>query len=110
MKNAVFWDVVPCRSCVNRLFGGTYHLHLQDRKIRVRGPSVNRWLQSADEGDTFLRNVGSHEIYTAPHPRRRHYPNVHNLFSSVRRPPYSIHIVTLANLPGHVTKMQRLIR
>jgi hypothetical protein len=24
-----------------------------------------------DGGDTFLRNVGSHEIYTAPHPRRR---------------------------------------
>jgi hypothetical protein len=22
--------------------------------------------------DTFLRNVGSHKIYTAPHPRRRH--------------------------------------
>jgi hypothetical protein len=26
-----------------------------------------------DGGDTFLRNVGSHKIYTAPHPRRRHY-------------------------------------
>jgi hypothetical protein len=25
-----------------------------------------------DVGDTFLRNVGSHKIYTAPHPRRRH--------------------------------------
>jgi hypothetical protein len=22
MKNAVFWDVAPCRSCVNRSFGG----------------------------------------------------------------------------------------
>jgi hypothetical protein len=30
MKNAVFWDVAPCRSCVNRRFGGTYGLHLQD--------------------------------------------------------------------------------
>jgi hypothetical protein len=29
MKNAVFWDVAPCRSCVNRRFEGTYHLHLQ---------------------------------------------------------------------------------
>jgi hypothetical protein len=26
MKNAVFWDVAPCRSCVNRRFGGTYRL------------------------------------------------------------------------------------
>jgi hypothetical protein len=25
-----------------------------------------------DGGDTFLRNFGSHKIYTAPHPRRRH--------------------------------------
>jgi hypothetical protein len=23
MKNAVFWDVTPCRSCKNRRFGGT---------------------------------------------------------------------------------------
>jgi hypothetical protein len=34
--NAVFWDVTPCRSCVNRRFGGTYCLHLQGRKIRER--------------------------------------------------------------------------
>jgi hypothetical protein len=31
MKNAVFWDVAPCRSCVNRRFGGTYRVHLQGR-------------------------------------------------------------------------------
>jgi hypothetical protein len=24
MKNAVFWDVAPCRYCVNRRFGGMY--------------------------------------------------------------------------------------
>jgi hypothetical protein len=23
MKNAVFWDVAPCSSCMNRGFGGT---------------------------------------------------------------------------------------
>jgi hypothetical protein len=34
MKNTVFWNVVPCRSWVNRRFGGMYHLHLQGRKIR----------------------------------------------------------------------------
>jgi hypothetical protein len=27
-----------------------------------------------DGGDMLLRNVGSHKIYTAPHPRRRHSP------------------------------------
>jgi hypothetical protein len=39
MKNAVFWDVVQCSSCVNRRFGGTYRLHLQGRQIRERGTS-----------------------------------------------------------------------
>jgi hypothetical protein len=52
MKNVVFWDVALCSSCFNRRFGGTYHLHLQGRRIRERGTSVSRWLQ--------------------PHPRRRH--------------------------------------
>jgi hypothetical protein len=43
-KNAVFWDMAPCRSCVNRLFGGMYRLHLQSRRIRERGTSVSRCL------------------------------------------------------------------
>jgi hypothetical protein len=47
MKNTVFWDVVPCSSCLNRHFGGTYRLHLQGRKIRERGTSVSWLLQSA---------------------------------------------------------------
>jgi hypothetical protein len=171
MKNAVFWDVAPCRSCVNRRLGGTYRLYLQGRKFRARETSVSRWLQDwikskntpsgriyrwvvsserntmsdlrfsrrwrsrhssyiseygillshrrenlksdivflyggttyrhirrlevffdltqsaatcsrwflarrifypEDGSDTFLRNVGSHKMYTAPHPRRRH--------------------------------------
>jgi hypothetical protein len=47
LKNAIFWNVAPCRSCVNRRFGGTYRLHLQGRRIRERGTSVSRWLQCA---------------------------------------------------------------
>jgi hypothetical protein len=46
MKSAVFWDVAPCRSCVNRRYGGTYRLHLQGRNIRERGTSASRWQQS----------------------------------------------------------------
>jgi hypothetical protein len=46
IKNAVLWDVAPWRSCVNRRFGGPYRLHLQGRKIRWRGTSVSRWLQT----------------------------------------------------------------
>jgi hypothetical protein len=44
MKNAVFWDMAPCRSCVNGRFGGTYLLYLQGRKNRERGTSVTGWL------------------------------------------------------------------
>jgi hypothetical protein len=45
IKNGVFWDVRPCRYCVNRRFGGAYRLHLQGIKIRERGTRVSRWLQ-----------------------------------------------------------------
>jgi hypothetical protein len=48
-KKAVFWDMAPCRHCVNRRFGGTYRLHLQDRrkkeKIRKRRTSLSRCSQ-----------------------------------------------------------------
>jgi hypothetical protein len=40
------------------------------QKIREWGSSVSGWLQSS--GDTFLRNVGSHKIYTASYPTRQH--------------------------------------
>jgi hypothetical protein len=39
MKNTVFWDVASCRSSVNRCFGGTYRLHLQDRKSASEEPA-----------------------------------------------------------------------
>jgi hypothetical protein len=56
-KNAVFWDVAPCRSYVNRLFGGTYRLHLQGRKFRERGTSVSRWLQTAVHTRSTRRHI-----------------------------------------------------
>jgi hypothetical protein len=37
-----------------------------------------------DGGDTFLRNVGSHKTYTAPHPRRRRSPHFLDLGISWR--------------------------
>jgi hypothetical protein len=42
--------------------------------------TATRWLLARgffyheDGSDTFLRNISSHKIYTAPHPRRRHSP------------------------------------
>jgi hypothetical protein len=78
--------VVPCRSCVNRHFGGTYCLHLQGRKIRKRGTSVSRWLQTGlrlqppahasffyleDGGSKFFLGV-SLPGYMDSHPRRQY--------------------------------------
>jgi hypothetical protein len=54
MKNAVFWDVAPCRSCVNRRFGGTYRLHLLDREIRARGTSCIHLLTLVPRSRIFL--------------------------------------------------------
>jgi hypothetical protein len=36
MKNAVFWDVMPCGSSKNRRFGGTCHLHHQGDIVFLR--------------------------------------------------------------------------
>jgi hypothetical protein len=47
IKNAVFWDVAPCRSCVSWRFGGTFRLHLQGRKIRERGST---WCHIPEDG------------------------------------------------------------
>jgi hypothetical protein len=57
MKNAVFLDVVRCSSCVNERFGGTYRLHLQGRKIRVRATSVSRWLHTGLHGATSQKTA-----------------------------------------------------
>jgi hypothetical protein len=54
MKNVVFCDVALCRSCVNWRFGGTYSLHLQDRKIRERWTSVSRWLRAILSSETSV--------------------------------------------------------
>jgi hypothetical protein len=60
MKNTVFWDVAPYRSCVDRRFGGTYGLHSQSTKIRERGTSVSRWQQSAGGRlDLSIKNVST---------------------------------------------------
>jgi hypothetical protein len=38
MKDAVFWDVAPCSSCVNRRFGGTtVHTRTTGRHIPENG-------------------------------------------------------------------------
>jgi hypothetical protein len=64
IKNAVFWDVAQCRTCVNRLFRPT-SAATYSRWFLARG-----FFYHEVGGDTFLRNVVSHKMYTAPRPRR----------------------------------------
>jgi hypothetical protein len=52
MKNGVFWDVTPCGSCKNRLFGGTYASFIRVTRI-------------GELGAKFLRNVGYYKSLTA---------------------------------------------
>jgi hypothetical protein len=74
MKNAVFWDLGPCRSCMNRRFGGMYHLHLHGRKIRDLPPLAHSGSSLADFSVLKMEAIRSsetsvHKIYT-----RRHIP------------------------------------
>jgi hypothetical protein len=51
MKNAVFWDVAPCRTCVN---------DVSEERI------ASGFFCHEYGGDIFLRNVDPQKIYMAP--------------------------------------------
>jgi hypothetical protein len=55
MKKAVFWDVAPCSSGVNRRFGGTYRLHLQGRRESIRLPLTS--LTDASRADFLILSL-----------------------------------------------------
>jgi hypothetical protein len=57
MKNAVFWDVLPCKSRLSRRFGGKYRPHLQGRKILERRTSLSKWLQIGSVCSNMLKLV-----------------------------------------------------
>jgi hypothetical protein len=40
LKNAVFWDEMPCGSCKNRRVGGTYRLHHHGEIISELGTAL----------------------------------------------------------------------
>jgi hypothetical protein len=76
LKNAVFWDVAPCRSCVNRSFGGTYHLHLEVRK-NPRARNQRKQVAAATfAGFSTLKMEAIHSSEKSDHTKstRRHIP------------------------------------
>jgi hypothetical protein len=78
MKNAIFWDVMPCGCCKNRCSGGTYRLHHQgDKNQRARNNVRSNFL--------FLHII-------------RH------LLVTANMAPSSLNLVTLMMEPLHSTK------
>jgi hypothetical protein len=69
MKNAVFWDVAPCRYYVNRRFRGTYRLHLQGR-------IKNLWamIQREQAAATWSRWFLARGFFLLPWRWRRYVP------------------------------------
>jgi hypothetical protein len=56
MKNVLFWDVIPCGSCKNRLFGGTYRLYLWcDKTWRDRNKVDSS--QQSKHAPTYVENI-----------------------------------------------------
>jgi hypothetical protein len=61
MKNAFFWDVAPCRSCVKRHFGGTSvcsHLLKLVPRLRIFRPQ--RWRRYVPPKRRFTRSTWRH--------------------------------------------------
>jgi hypothetical protein len=67
MKSTIIWDITPFSPFnINRCFGGTYRLHLQERIIsRARNQCESRWqaelclfFDPEDGSEIFLRDVG----------------------------------------------------
>jgi hypothetical protein len=96
LKNFVFSDVAPCRSCVNRRFGWMHRLHLQFRRIRERTTSVNKWLQPSAHADSSLEAIRSSETSVHIGTTRRHIPENDILHSHRRENLKSWHHLILS--------------
>jgi hypothetical protein len=67
MKNAVFWDVAPCGSCVNRRFGGMY------RRLNLQ-PPAHAGSSLADFSTLKMEAIRSSETSVYTRSTRRHIP------------------------------------
>jgi hypothetical protein len=74
MKNAVFRGVTPCGFVINRSFGGTCRLCLQDRRNNVNEEKC-RLLQSVISSTLNMEETRSSETSVYNKPTRRHIPN-----------------------------------
>jgi hypothetical protein len=83
MMNTVFWDMMPCGSCKNRRFGGTYRLHHKDGKNQ-RAKNVSSVLQllvaayvvptSLILSTRMMETIRTSETWVLTKATRRHIP------------------------------------
>jgi hypothetical protein len=74
MKKAVFWDVAPCRSGVNRRFGGTYRLHLHQSAFNVSHGRFACGLSCNFPSTLKMEAIRSSETSVNTLSTRRHIP------------------------------------
>jgi hypothetical protein len=75
MKNAIFLDVTPCGSCVNRRFGRKHGLHLLGRKTRERVQLLAHASSSlADFSILKMQAIRPSETSIHTRTTRRHLP------------------------------------
>jgi hypothetical protein len=73
MKNTVFWDVAPCRSLVNRRFGGTHR--------RQAAAACSRGFLACGFPALKMEEIRSSETSVHTKPLRRHIPEDLSLVS-----------------------------
>jgi hypothetical protein len=91
LKNAVFWNMMPCGSCKMQHFRGAFHLHHQGRKIQqARNISSNEQLKhTAKKVWFFLTRATQRHI---PEESILHSYHCENLKSSI--PSLLLHVGT----------------
>jgi hypothetical protein len=61
-KNAVFWNVAPCRYCGNRSFGWTYRLHLQGIRNPLARNQHEKVAATSQKTAFFIVTAVKHQI------------------------------------------------
>jgi hypothetical protein len=85
MKNAVFWDVTPCRSCEKRRFAGTYRPIIKVKRISELGTTVAVTFRSSLFRFTLMMEaIHSSEMLVLTRVTRRHIPEDRILHSHGR--------------------------
>jgi hypothetical protein len=113
MINAVFWDVAPWRSCVNRRFGGTYSLHFQPpahagssladfSTLNLQQPA-HAGSSVADISTLKMEAIRSSETSVHTRSTRRHIPENGILLLKIRLIPDTWHAVTCTQYVELVT-------